>query len=121
VRMLDAIRATQLWALVSWILTLSQLVAMLVLVRMNSWADGWLMLKSFVAFDACDAWSWRVPIWVPLLVVIVAIGHACGKLQPRFGELALPSPVRVAGYVAAVFALVALTPGVTKTFIYVQF
>jgi alginate O-acetyltransferase complex protein AlgI len=117
---LDTIRATRLWALFAWALTISQLIAMLVLVRMNSWSDGWLMLKSFVALDF-GAWSPHVPIWVPFLVLLVAIGHVGGKWKPRFGEWELPSPVRAAGYVSAVFALVALTPGVTKTFIYVQF
>ena len=115
-RFWDTVRATRPWAVFAWALTLSQLVAMLILVRMNSWGDGWLMLKSFAAFDVWGAWSPRVPVWVPLLVALVALGHLCGKLK-----LTAPPPVRAAGYVAAVFALVTLTPGVTKTFIYIQF
>jgi alginate O-acetyltransferase complex protein AlgI len=120
-RWIEAVRATHVWAVFAWALTLAQLVAMLVLVRMNSWSDGWLMLKSFVVFDGWGLWSPQIPVWVPLLVLLVAIGHAWGKFAPRFGEWEFPSPVRAAGYVATVFALVALAPGVTKTFIYVQF
>ncbi|MBN9122390.1 MAG: MBOAT family protein [Planctomycetes bacterium] len=120
VRWLDAVRATRLWAVLAWGLTLSQLVAMLILVRMESWADGWLMLKSFAASDVWGAWSPRVPVWVPLLVVAVAVGHLFGKLKSRWGYV-VPSPVRAAACVAALFAVVTLTPGVTKTFIYIQF
>jgi alginate O-acetyltransferase complex protein AlgI len=120
-RWLDALRATHFWALGGWALTLSQLVAMLVLVRMNSWADGWLILKSFTAFEGYSLCVVAVPVWVPLLVLLVALGHAWGALRLRLGAFELPSPVRAAGYVAAVFALVTLAPGVTKTFIYVQF
>jgi hypothetical protein len=94
---------------------------MMILVRMESWADGWLMLKSFVAFDVWGAWSPRIPIWVPLLILAVAVGHLFGKLKSRWGEWELPSAVRAAGCVAALFAVVMLPPGVTKTFIYIQF
>jgi alginate O-acetyltransferase complex protein AlgI len=118
---LDAVRATRVWAVFAWLLTFSQLVAMMILVRMNSWSDGWLMLKSFVAFDVWGAWSPRVPVWVPLMVAAVAIGHLFGKLRSRWGDWELPSAVRAAGCVAALFAVVTLTPGVTKTFIYIQF
>lgn len=112
----DALRASRGWAVFAWALTLSQLVAMLILVRMNSWADGWLMLKSFALFDVWGLWSPRVPVWVPLLVALVALGHLFGKLK-----LTAPAPLRAAAQVGAVVALVAFTPGVTKTFIYIQF
>ena len=121
VRWMDAMRATWTWAILSWAITFAQLTAMLILVRMNSWADGWLMLKSFAAPDAWGALPASVPVWVPLLLLLVAAGHLFGKLKPRLGEWELPSPLRAAGYVAAVLALVTLTPGVTRTFIYVQF
>jgi alginate O-acetyltransferase complex protein AlgI len=121
VRWLNALRHTRPWAVFAWALTLSQLVAMLVLVRMNSWADGWLILKSFAVFDGWAVCPPPVPVWVPLLVLLVALGHVGRALKPRLGAWELPSPVRAAGYVGAVFALVALAPGVTKTFIYVQF
>jgi hypothetical protein len=94
---------------------------MLVLVRMNSWSDGWLILKSFTALDGWDGRALPVPVWVPLLVLLVALGHVSGALKARLGTWELPSPVRAAGYGAAVCALVVLAPGVTKTFIYVQF
>jgi alginate O-acetyltransferase complex protein AlgI len=121
VRWMDTIRATRLWALFAWALTLSQLVAVLALGRITSWSDGWLLLKSCAALDAWGVWSPEVPVWVPLLMLLVVVDHFYGALKSRFGEWALPSPVRAAGYVATVFALVALAPGITKTFIYVQF
>jgi alginate O-acetyltransferase complex protein AlgI len=117
----DAVRASWPWTALSWAVTFAQLTAMMILVRMNTWADGWLMLKSFAALDVWRGLPARVPVWVPLLVLLVALGHLLGALRPRLGAWDLPSPVQAAGYVAAVVALVAFTPGVTKTFIYVQF
>jgi alginate O-acetyltransferase complex protein AlgI len=121
VRWMDAVRSTRPWAVFAWALTLWQLVAMLVLVRANSWTDSWRMIDSLARLDTLGVWSPVVPVWVPLLVLLVAMEHQCGAWRPRLEEWSLPAPVRAAGYVAAVFALVVLTPGVTKTFIYVQF
>ncbi len=122
VRWADAIRSSWIWALVAWIATLAQVTAGLVLIRMNSWADGWLMLKSLAAFDVWSAWSERVPVWVPLLMLAVVCGHIRGGLRDKLGSRwELPSPLRAVGYVAIVLALVTLTPGETRTFIYVQF
>ena len=42
----------------------------------------------------------------------------CARRDARWG---LPSPVRAASYAAIVLVLVTFAPGVTKTFIYVQF
>jgi hypothetical protein len=94
----------------------------LVLIRMNSWADGWLMLKSLAAADVWGGWSPRVPVWVPLLMLPVALGHLVGGLRGRLGaRWELPPAVRAAGYAGIVLVLVTLSPGVTKTFIYIQF
>jgi hypothetical protein len=61
-------------------------------------------------------------VWVPTLLVLVVIGHVVGGLRERLrlrGEL--PAVVRAAGYVGVVVLLVTLSPGVGKTFIYLQF
>jgi D-alanyl-lipoteichoic acid acyltransferase DltB (MBOAT superfamily) len=122
VKWADAVRGSWAWACVAWAATLAQVTAGLVLIRMNSWSDGWLMLKSLAAFDVWGSWPARVPVWVPLLMLPVAFGHLCGGLSGKFGtRWELPSPLRAAGYIAIVLALVTLAPGVTKTFIYVQF
>ncbi len=118
----DVVRGSWAWAALTWFATLAQVTAGLVLIRMKSWPDGGLMLKSLVAFDVWGERAAGVPVWVPLLVLLVAVGHVCGGLSAKFGSRwELPSPVRAAGYVAAVLALVTLTPGVTRTFIYIQF
>ena len=57
-----------------------------------------------------------------LLILLVVVGHLFSGLRKReCGLKDLPSPVRAAAYVAAVVLLVTLSPGVSKTFIYIQF
>jgi len=122
IRWLDLVRGNWAWAALSWAVTFTQLTAMLIIVRMASWADGWLMLKSFISPEGWEEELPRIPLGIPFLVLVVAMGHLLGNLKETLNvEWELPSPVRAAGYVAATFALITLTPGVTKTFIYVQF
>jgi hypothetical protein len=122
VRWADTVRASWAWKCVAWFCTFQQLLAGLILVRMQSWADGWLMTKSLFGVDLFRAWSAVVPVWVPLLVGLVVIGHVFSGVRKReCGLMELPSGVRAAVYVAAVVMLVTLAPGVTKTFIYIQF
>jgi D-alanyl-lipoteichoic acid acyltransferase DltB (MBOAT superfamily) len=118
----DAVRATWAWKLVAWAATFGQLLAGLVLVRMADWATGWVMLRSLFALDVLAGWSAAVPVWVPMLLLLVAVGHLFSGLRDRVcGLLELPSGVRAAVYVGAVVLLVTLSPGVAKTFIYIQF
>jgi hypothetical protein len=63
-----------------------------------------------------------LPVWVPVLVGMVALGHLFSGLRGRrCGLLDLPPLVRSAAYVAAVVLLVAFGPGATRAFIYFQF
>jgi hypothetical protein len=89
---------------------------------MPSWEAGGILLRSLLGFDLLTGWSAAVPVWVPVLLVLVAVGHLFSGLRRKVcGLLELPSPVRAAVYVAAVVLLVTLSPGVGKTFIYVAF
>ena len=63
-----------------------------------------------------------VPVWVPVLVGMVALGHLFSGLRNRrCGLLELAPLPRAAVYVVAMALLVVLAPGVTKAFIYFQF
>jgi hypothetical protein len=62
-----------------------------------------------------------VPVWVPALVGIVAIGHLYGGWREARGTFEWPAPVRGWAYAMAVAAVVVLGPGVGKAFIYFQF
>jgi alginate O-acetyltransferase complex protein AlgI len=118
----DALRATWAWKLGAWFVTLLAVAAGLVLIRMPDWAAGWLMLRSLFALDLLNTWSAAVPVWVPLLLVLVGAGHLFSGLRDRVcGLLELPAAVRAGIYTAVVVLLVTLTPGVGKTFIYIQF
>jgi alginate O-acetyltransferase complex protein AlgI len=118
----DAIRRTRAWAVFAWFCTVIQLLAGLVLVRMPNWSVGWVMLRSLFGLDLLAGWSVAVPVWVPLLVLLVVVGHAFSGLRNRVcGLMELPSPLRAAAYIVAVVLLVTLSPGVGKTFIYIQF
>jgi alginate O-acetyltransferase complex protein AlgI len=113
----DAVRATWAWKLAAWAATLWLTVAGLVLVRMTSWETGAVLARSWCGLDAV-AGAGAIPIWVPALVALVAVGHAVSE---RRGLLDLPSPVRAAAYVGVVVLLVTLGPAGTRPFIYFVF
>jgi alginate O-acetyltransferase complex protein AlgI len=118
----DALRRTRGWAVLAWFCTMIQLLAGLVLVRMPNWSVGWVMLRSLFGLDLLTGWSAAIPVWVPLLVLLVVVGHLFSGLRNRTcGLLELPSPLRAVAYVGSVVLLVTLSPGVGKTFIYIQF
>ena len=93
-----------------------------VLVRSESWAGCWLMQRSLVGWNAAAAGEHWVPVWVPALVGMVAVGHFLGALRGYgYKLLELAPPVRAAVYVAAVVLLVVFGPWTSKSFIYFQF
>ena len=119
---LNRFRQTFAWTLIAWFATMLQIVAGLILIRMPNWDAGGIMFRSLFALDEFGAWSAAVPVWVPVLMLFVVVGHLFSGLRDKLcGLLELPSPVRAAVYAAAVVVLVTLSPGVTKTFIYLQF
>jgi D-alanyl-lipoteichoic acid acyltransferase DltB (MBOAT superfamily) len=118
----DRVRASRVWIAFAWFATLAQVTAGLVLIRMTTRSDGWLMLKSLAAFEIWSVNTVTVPVWIPLLIVCVVLGHFFGALWAKRGaRWFVPAPVRAIAYVAVVCVLVTLTPGVSKTFIYIQF
>src|SRR5205823_9658888 len=100
-------RRTRGWAVFAWFGTMVQLLAGLVLVRMPNWSAGWVMLRSLFGLDLLAGWSPAVPVWVPLLVLLVVVGHLFSGLRNRVcGLLELPSPLRAAAYVVSVVLVV---------------
>jgi len=118
----DAIRSTWVWKLFAAVCTFVLVAAGLILIRMPSWEAGGVMLRSLLGVDLIAGWSTTIPIWVPLLLMMVAVGHLFSGLRDKVcGLLELPSLVRATVYVGAVVLLVTLSPGVGKTFIYLAF
>jgi alginate O-acetyltransferase complex protein AlgI len=117
-----ALRSTWLWKCLTWAGTMWLVTAGLILIRMPSWDAGAILFRSLCGADLLAGWSAEVPVWVPLLLVPVAVGHLTSGLRAKVcAALDLPAWVRAAIYVAAVVLLVTLSPGVAKTFIYVAF
>ncbi len=118
----DAIRSTRAWALVAWAGTFLAVAAGLILIRMPSWEAGGIMAHSLLGFDLLTGWSRMIPVWVPVLLVVIAAGHLVGGWRERVGRtFDVPAPIRAAAYVVAVVLLVTLSPGIGKTFIYLAF
>jgi len=118
----DAVRRSVIWKGVAWIATMLQIVAGLILIRMADWRSGAMLFESLVAFDAWPTWSPRIPIWVPMLMALVLLGHLFSGLRNRLcGLLELPSGVRAAVYVFSTAMLIVFAPGVGKSFIYIAF
>ncbi|MBX9579212.1 MAG: MBOAT family protein [Gemmataceae bacterium] len=111
----EAVRSSWAWRFLAWAGTFWLVTAGLILIRMPSWDAGGVLFRSLLGLDLLAGWSAAVPVWVPLIVAAVAVGHVLG------GRWALPAPVRAAAYVGMVVLLVTLTPGVGKTFIYLAF
>ncbi|MBV9122438.1 MAG: MBOAT family protein [Planctomycetes bacterium] len=113
---------TRSWFRGSAILVTFLLVAAgYILVRSESWAGCWLMERSWFGGSGEPATRW-VPLWVPLLVSMVVVGHLFSGLRGRrCGLLELAPILRAAVYIAAVVLLIAFGPEATRAFIYFQF
>jgi alginate O-acetyltransferase complex protein AlgI len=118
----DAIRRSLPYRALAVPATLLLVLAGLVMVRTEAWADCWRFEAALVGLGGGGLWSEAVPAWVPLLVGLVAFGHLFSGLRGvRCGLLQLPPLARAAAYAAAVALLVVFGPGATKAFIYFQF
>jgi D-alanyl-lipoteichoic acid acyltransferase DltB (MBOAT superfamily) len=116
----DTVRATWAWKLAAWVGTLWLTVAGLILVRMTGWESGAVLTRSWCGTDLFAGGT--VPVWVPGLVGLVALGHLFSGLRRKAcGLLELPSPARAAAYVGMVVLLVTLGPAAGRPFIYFVF
>jgi alginate O-acetyltransferase complex protein AlgI len=117
----DRIRQSAWFQPVAVAATLPQIFAGLILARMESWAGCGHFQASLLGLNPGAGEHW-LPVWVPLMVGLVAAGHlfsGLGDLRCRL--LTMPATVRAAAYVGAVVMVVTFGPGVGKTFIYFQF
>lgn len=129
----DTLRASAGWKVIAWVGTAYQFLIGLILIRMASWDGGLLMMRSLAGVDhtagpesspGFAAWApLGVPLAVPVLVALGLSGHLVGLLR----SIGLPiperppDPLRMAAAAVAVAAVVVFSPGVAKTFIYIQF
>ena len=119
----DAVRATLVWKVLGWAATLTVHLAGLVIVRMQSWGQGLVILNSFMPDGSSAGILSGLSIWVPILIALGMIGHVAAVVpKPRFswGQEAVVA-VKGFGYAALVVLLVCFGPGVGKSFIYIQF
>ncbi len=111
------VRSSAAWAVIAWAGTFVQLLLGLILIRMATWADGGTLLTAMCGLmDGVRG----VPAVVPLLVLLGLAGHGWELLRER-----LPAwnwePLRTANAAACLAAVVVFSPGVGKTFLYIQF
>ena len=128
--LLDAIRHSLIWKIIAWACTTYQFLFCLILVRMNDWSGGVVMMESMLGFSCTPTApapaSWHefgVPLVVPLLIVCGLFGHGIGLMQEAGVAISLrvPEPLRMIFAACGIAAVVVLAPGVAKTFIYIQF
>jgi len=109
-----------LWRVLAIIATLYQLLIGLVLVRCESWDGFWSMERALLGFGSIGQ-HW-VPLWVPMLVMLVVIGHIWSGLRDRVCALLdAPVLVRATAYVGVVLVVMTCGSGTAKPFIYFQF
>lgn len=111
--------------------TTFQFLIGLVLVRMVDWPGGLLMIRSLVGVEhsAATAVSPFVPQIagapgaVVLLIVLGLLGHGIGLLRESrsIRSIEVPEFVRSAIAALAIAGVLVFGPGVSKTFIYIQF
>jgi alginate O-acetyltransferase complex protein AlgI len=117
----DRLRERPLYQAAAWLVTMWQIFAGYVVFRSQSWSGCWELQSAMLGLTSGGVQHW-LPVWVPLLVGLVALGHLfSGLWQRECGILELPSLVRAWTYAAIVVAVIVLAPGVGKAFIYFQF
>ncbi|MGL6074687.1 MAG: MBOAT family O-acyltransferase [Fimbriiglobus sp.] len=111
------------WKVFAWVITMYQFLIGLILIRMNTWADGWLFTKSLSGQDYQPA-STTVPFnqVIAILIVLGLTGHIIGLIRDMGVPLpTIPTWLKMAFAALLLVAVVVFSPGVAKTFIYIQF
>jgi alginate O-acetyltransferase complex protein AlgI len=127
----DRVRSNVGYRVLAVGVTFVQFMAGLAFIRSQGWGDCWRVQRALfgVLDGAGGATSW-LPVWVPVLVGLVALGHLVGGLREGSGSSAasedfnrglIRPAVRAAVYVAAIALLVVLGPWSSRPFIYFQF
>ncbi|MBX3398417.1 MAG: MBOAT family protein [Gemmataceae bacterium] len=113
------LRASQPWAVFAWLATFGQLLLGLILVRMTGWSNGAAMLEGVLGLGEGAK---LVPATVPLLVLLGLAGHGWELVRERLPRFAWSwDPLRAVNAAACLAAVAIFSPGVSKTFIYIQF
>ena len=119
---IDNWRKSTAWAIVAWAFTFLQLLLGLILIRMTNWQSGGYIVQSLCDFGPVSLLRKETPPLVPLLIVLGMFGHIAAVVRSRV-KLSVPNfewP-QVTATVLAIAGVVAFSPGVGKTFLYIQF
>jgi len=130
---IDAVRASPGWKLFAWTGSTFQFLVGLVLIRMVDWNGGLLIIRSLAGVEHVAESGGQSPAFVPqiagapLLVVVLLVfgllGHVLGLVRECrcFAKIQMPELFRSAVAVLAIAGVLVFSPGVGKTFIYIQF
>ncbi len=115
------VRRHLVYRLFAWACTFTLVATGLIVVRAQTWNGCWLMEKALLGLGTSEGLR-MVPLWVPLLIGLVVVGHLYSGLKNVRCQLLLwPEFPRAAVYVMALALIVVFGPGSTKAFIYFQF
>jgi len=128
----DSLRASPGWKVFAWVGSSFQFLIGLVLIRMVDWHGGLLLIRSLVGAEHAAETASNSPFvpqiagapgLVVLLICLGLLGHVVGLLQEcRWLRAArLPEFARSMIAALAIAGVLAFGPGVSKTFIYIQF
>ena len=118
----DRCRKSTAWAIVSWAFTFLQLLLGLILIRMANWQSGGTIVQSLFDFGPASLLRKETPPLVPMLILLGLFGHVAAVVRSRV-SVRVPyfEWPRVMATVLAIAGVVAFSPGVGKTFLYIQF
>jgi alginate O-acetyltransferase complex protein AlgI len=118
----DRLRGSAVYAPVALAATFALVALGFAIVRSHTWA-GWLLVEQSLlgGAGAVGAQRW-IPASIPILLSLVAAGHAFGELGVRrVRMLELAPPLRAGIYATALVVLVLYGTWSQPTFIYFQF
>ena len=110
------------WKLAAWLLTFTQLVVGLVLIRMESWAGGWRILGALVGWNLSGE-TFPISFVLILLLCLGMMGHGVGLIEKLKAKIpaALGDWTTGIATALAMVGVVVLSPSAVKSFIYIAF
>lgn len=117
----DSLRQSHGWMVLAWGMTLSQLLLGLVIIRMTSWEQGMQMIETCVNIWKEPTGYGTTPVWVYGMIVLGVLDHLV-KLMPS-GVRRIVGREDLQGFLMslAFTLMIVAQPGVTRTFLYIQF